>query len=73
MEYNPKDPVCPLKHVYCIVTPDNIFANVQGYDFPILMDYDLGNKKKWKPLFINEAHRLRYFPNGIVAESVQAA
>jgi hypothetical protein len=43
------------------------------YDFPILMDYDLGNKKKWKPLFINEAHRLRYFPNGIVAESVQAA
>ena len=65
------DPVCPLKHIYCIVSSDNIYANIQTYDFPVLMDYDLTNKKKWKPLFVSEAHVRKYYPKGIQETSVQ--
>jgi hypothetical protein len=56
MQVRLNDPICPMKHIYCVVTPDNVYANIQTYDFPVLMDYDFTNKKKWKPLFINKEH-----------------
>lgn len=34
------------------------------------MEYDLSNRKKWKPLFVNEAHVRKYFKEGIPAYSV---
>lgn len=34
------DPICPLKHIFSVVDEENIFANIQKYDFPVLIDFD---------------------------------
>lgn len=65
------DPICPLKHIYCIVSSENVYANIQTYDFPVLMDYDMTNRKKWKPLFVSEDHVRKYYPKGLIDSSVQ--
>lgn len=44
MEVRMRDPTCPLKHIWSVVAEENIYANIQKYDFPVLMDFDLGNK-----------------------------
>lgn len=56
MTIRPNDPICPLKHIYSLVGPENIYANIQKYDFPVLMSFELTNKKKWKPLFVDKKH-----------------
>lgn len=62
-----------MKHIYCVVSEENIFANIQQYDFPVLMDYDLTNKRKWKPLFISDEHVRKYYPKGLQASTVQTS
>lgn len=51
MDTRQDDPICPLKHVYSIVGEDNVYANIQTFDFPIGMDFDIDNPKQWKKLF----------------------
>lgn len=48
------DPICPLKHIFSVVDEKNIYANIQKYDFPVLMDFDFDNKKLWKALLPTE-------------------
>jgi hypothetical protein len=45
------DPICPLKHIFSVVDEKNLYANIQKYDLPVLMDFDFENKKHWKALF----------------------
>jgi hypothetical protein len=54
------DAICPMKHVYTVVGTDNVYQNQQEYDFPVLMDWNLDNKKCWKKLFINDENRAKY-------------
>ena len=64
MEIRMNDPLCPLKHIYSIAGPSNLYANIQKYDFPVVMDFDLGKKKKWKPLFETSQKLNSFFPGG---------
>jgi len=59
------DPICPMKHIWFIVGKNNIWANIQKYDFPVLMDFDLSVTKNWKPLFESENHMKKFYPTGI--------
>lgn len=71
MQVRVNDPICPLKHIYSVVSQENIYANIQQYDFPVFMDYDFTDKKKWKPLFISEDMTKRYYPEGLDKYTVQ--
>jgi len=64
LSYRVQDPICPVKKIFCIIGSDNIYANVQKSDFPVLMNFLLENPKSWKPLFRSEADRLKYFVAG---------
>jgi len=50
---------CQLKSIGCIIGEDNIWANIQKNTDPSLCEYDLENKKHWKPFF-NKSNRNRY-------------
>ena len=56
------DAICQLKAIGCIISRDNVWANIQEYEDPALLDYDLENSKMWKPFF-NKSNRSKYFPN----------
>lgn len=51
------DPLCPLRHLYNLVDEDNIYANIQRYDFPVLVDFNLDNKKNWSKMLPDLQHR----------------
>lgn len=61
MTYRVQDPVCPMKRVFFIVASDNIYANIQKSDFPVLMNFNITDAKSWKPLFKDAAERAVYF------------
>lgn len=69
MEVRINDPICPLKHIWSVVGKNNIWANIQKFDFPVLMNFDLTNKSHWKPLFESDNHMKKFYPLGI--KSVQ--
>ena len=60
--------ICPMKSVGAIVTFDNVLINNQAESDPSLIDFDLNNKKLWKP-FLTEEAKKSYFPQGL--KSVQ--
>jgi len=43
--------MCPLKKVHTIISDENIWVNIQKTDYPVLMSFDLENKKYWQPFF----------------------
>jgi coiled-coil and C2 domain-containing protein 2A len=59
------DAICQLKQVGCIIGQDNVWANVQEFDDPALISFDLDNEKEWKP-FLNKTNRIKYFTNGVI-------
>lgn len=69
MEVRLNDPICPLKRVWFIVGKSNVWANIQKFDFPVLMNFELTDKSNWKPLFESENHMKKYYPLGI--QSIQ--
>lgn len=52
------DPICPLKKIHCVVSSTNIWANIQLFSNPVLLDFDFGNGKAWKPLFASDEQRV---------------
>ena len=60
MEIRSNDAKCQLKSIGCVIGPDNVWANVQVYDDPALINYDLTNSKLWSPIF-NKNNRQKYF------------
>lgn len=65
MEVRINDPICPMKHIWFVVGSNNIWANIQKFDFPVLMNFDLSNKSHWKPFFETESHMRKFYPIGI--------
>jgi coiled-coil and C2 domain-containing protein 2A len=57
------DAICQLKAVGCVIGRDNIWANVQEFDDPGLMTFDLEDGKAWKSFF-TKSNRGKYFPSG---------
>lgn len=51
MDKRPNDAICQLRSIGCIIGHDNIWANVQEYEDPGLVDYNIDTKKNWKPFF----------------------
>lgn len=45
------DTFCPLKSVGCLIGPDNIWFNVQRYDSPLRINFDVTKPKLWKSFF----------------------
>lgn len=55
------DAICQLKSVACVISSDNVWANVQKNDDPVLITYDLNDSSAWMPFFTS-ANRSKYFP-----------
>ncbi|XP_054437927.1 coiled-coil and C2 domain-containing protein 2A [Pteronotus mesoamericanus] len=55
--YGQFDTFCPLKSVGCLIGPDNIWFNVQRYDSPLRINFDVTRPKLWKSFF---SRRLPY-------------
>jgi hypothetical protein len=57
--YSAVDPYCPLKAIYTLVTPYNVWANVQIADSPNVMDYNILNPYNWRSFFNSSFPPLR--------------
>nr|XP_021410039.1 coiled-coil and C2 domain-containing protein 2A isoform X4 [Lonchura striata domestica] len=49
--YGQYDTFCPLQNVYCLISCDNIWFNMQEYDSPGRISFDISKPKHWKPFF----------------------
>jgi len=49
--YSAVDPNCPLRDVYLLATPNNIWANIQVEARPSELSFDLVNVSQWRPFF----------------------
>lgn len=59
-----QDPICSLKEIGCVISEDNIYANVQKNSDPALISFNIDNPKQWKP-FLTKKMRNRFFKDGI--------
>ncbi|XP_045854038.1 coiled-coil and C2 domain-containing protein 2A isoform X2 [Meles meles] len=49
--YGQFDTFCPLKSVGCLIGPDNIWFNIQRYDSPLRINFDITKPKLWRSFF----------------------
>uniref|UniRef100_A0A8C4UBC1 Coiled-coil and C2 domain containing 2A n=1 Tax=Falco tinnunculus TaxID=100819 RepID=A0A8C4UBC1_FALTI len=49
--YGQYDTFCPLQNVYCLISCDNIWFNMQEYDSPVRINFDISRTKHWKSFF----------------------
>ncbi|XP_067325078.1 coiled-coil and C2 domain-containing protein 2A isoform X3 [Anolis sagrei] len=49
--YGQYDAFCPLQSVGCLISCDNVWFNVQQYDSPLRISFDVTKSKHWKPFF----------------------
>uniref|UniRef100_A0A8C6K4A6 Uncharacterized protein n=1 Tax=Melopsittacus undulatus TaxID=13146 RepID=A0A8C6K4A6_MELUD len=49
--YGQYDTFCPLQNVYCLISCDNIWFNVQEHDSPARISFDVSKPKRWKSFF----------------------
>ena len=60
--YSAIDPNCPLRNIYCIATPYNIWGNIQVESAPSEIRYDVFASDQWRPLF---GHRMKPPPGAL--------
>jgi len=49
--YSALDSNCPLRDVYLLATPNNVWANLQVQSRPTEMNFDVTNPDCWRPFF----------------------
>uniref|UniRef100_A0A8C3JMQ5 Coiled-coil and C2 domain containing 2A n=1 Tax=Calidris pygmaea TaxID=425635 RepID=A0A8C3JMQ5_9CHAR len=49
--YGQYDTFCPLQNVYCLISCDNIWFNMQEHDSPVRISFDISKPKLWKSFF----------------------
>ncbi|XP_020662242.2 coiled-coil and C2 domain-containing protein 2A isoform X1 [Pogona vitticeps] len=49
--YGQYDAFCPLQNVGCLISCDNVWFNIQQYDSPLRINFDVSKPKLWKPFF----------------------
>lgn len=57
------DAICQLKSIGCVISRENVYANVQPFDDPALINFNLDLAKCWKPFF-TKGNLTKYFPTG---------
>lgn len=57
------DPTCTMKRIWGVVGQENVWANIQQEDAPILMNFNLDDKKSWRP-FLDEKLRATCYGAG---------
>ncbi|GIY46724.1 coiled-coil and C2 domain-containing protein 2A [Caerostris darwini] len=55
--FSVRDNHCPLQTVGCLISPDNVWANIQKNNHPSRINFDVSKSGDWKPFFS------RSFPN----------
>uniref|UniRef100_A0A8C8S000 Coiled-coil and C2 domain containing 2A n=1 Tax=Pelusios castaneus TaxID=367368 RepID=A0A8C8S000_9SAUR len=55
--YGQFDTFCPLQSVGCLISSNNIWFNIQRYDSPVRINFDISKPKLWKSFF---SQRLPY-------------
>lgn len=74
MDKRLNDAICQMTSVGCVVGSDNVWANVQEYETPVLLNYDISDTKCWKPFFTKSSLR-KFFPlekvNTVQLEPIQ--
>lgn len=60
MNQRTNDPQCTMRKIWTIVGQENVWANIQKEEAPVLIRYDLENLKNWKP-FLDKRMRNEYF------------
>ena len=54
-----------MRKIHCIVSSKNVWANVQKYDNPVLVNFNIDDKKAWKPFF--DGKKLtQFFAGGVI-------
>ncbi|XP_048762965.2 coiled-coil and C2 domain-containing protein 2A-like isoform X2 [Ostrea edulis] len=56
-----RDSYCPLQSISCLINAENIWANIQQYEKPAQMNFDISQGSSWRPFFS------RSFPNTGIA------
>ena len=59
------DPQCTMKKIWCVVGQENVWANIQNEEAPVLLNFNLDDPKQWKP-FLDKKLRQTYFAGGTV-------
>uniref|UniRef100_A0A8D2KRD4 Coiled-coil and C2 domain containing 2A n=1 Tax=Varanus komodoensis TaxID=61221 RepID=A0A8D2KRD4_VARKO len=49
--YRQYDAFCPLQSVSCLISHDNVWFNIQQYESPLRISFDVSKSKLWKPFF----------------------
>lgn len=71
MNQRSNDPRCPLKKIWCIVGAENVWANIQAEDNPVLLDFNLNDSKCWSKFLTDEYKRI-HFGGSVQASQPQA-
>jgi len=64
LEIRPTDPMCPITQIHTVISSSNVYVNMQKSDYPVLIDFDLTNKSKWKAFFAKETVHQTIQPMG---------
>lgn len=56
--YSVHDNYCPIQSIGCLINAENIWANIQEYEKPAQMDFNLTNASLWMP-FYNKSYPSR--------------
>lgn len=72
MNKRANDAICQLKSIGCVIGRDNVWANVQEFDDPGLMNFNLDLESCWRP-FLTKANRLKYFPSAAPPQTEQVS
>lgn len=46
-----------MKKVWCVVGQENVWANIQDFEAPALIDFDFDDKKLWQPFLTASMHK----------------
>ena len=48
------DLACPLKSIGCVIDDQNIYVNIQQFDDPSYMDFNIDDPRKWHPFMTTD-------------------
>lgn len=57
------DPICTMKKVWCVVGQENVWANIQEFESPVLIDFDFHDKALWQPFLTKSLHNEHFGEN----------
>lgn len=62
------DPICTMKKIWCVVGQENVWANIQQFESPALIDFDFENSSLWQP-FLTKAMLKEHIGENILVQT----